>query len=51
MTNFHGDEAKKRSFFKIDNSKYFLSKSNGVILGLVELNDAKGINMAQPMWP
>ena len=51
MTNFHVDEAncrlKKMSFFKFANSQYFLWKSTGLVLGLVGLNDAKGIDLAQ----
>ena len=37
---------KKRSFFKIANSQYFLWKFYGLVLGLVGLNDAKGIDLA-----
>ena len=29
----------------------FLWKFNGLVLGLVGLNDAKGIDVAQPIWP
>ena len=28
----------------------FLQKFHGVVLGLVELIDAKGIGVAQPIW-
>ena len=60
MTNFHGDEAQKK--FKMTNSKklsfstsqkaeQFLSKFHGLVLGLVGLIDAKGIDVAQPLWP
>ena len=57
--NFHGDEAKifflkkkskwptqKTEFFKITNSQYFFQKFYGLVLGLVGLNDAKGIDVA-----
>ena len=44
--------SKKRSFFKIANSQYFLWKFHGAVLGFrVEFIDAKGIGMAQPIWP
>ena len=67
MTNFHGDEAKKFFFFrkkkfKMADSKklnfstspkaeQFPPKFHGLVLGLVGLNDAKGIHFAQPIWP
>ena len=68
MTNFHGDEAKKKIFFfEKKNSKWptqkklsfstsskaeqFPPKFHGFILGLVGLNDAKGTDFAQPIWP
>ena len=67
MTNFHGDEAKKIFFFRkkkfkmADSKKLsFLTSSkaeqippkfHGFVLGLVGLNDAKGIHFAQPIWP
>ena len=66
MTNFHGDEAKKKFFFrnkkiKMADSKklsfptspkaqQFPPKFHGLVLGLVGLIDAKGIHFAQPMW-
>ena len=60
MTNFHGDEAQKK--FKMTNSKklsfstspkaeQFLPKFHGLVLGFVGLIDAKGIDVAQPIWP
>ena len=65
MTDFHGDEAiifflKKK--FKMAESKklrfstptilnIFFQKFHGLVLGLVELIDAKGIDVAQPIWP
>ena len=67
MTNFHGDEAKKKFFFrkkkfKMADSKklsfstspkaeQFPTKFHGLVLGLVGLIDAKGINVTQPIWP
>ena len=67
MTYFHGDEAKKLFVFfekkiKMADSKklsfstspkaeQFPPKFHGLVLGLVGLNDAKGIDFAQPMWP
>ena len=38
LTDFHGNEAKKSQKF------------HGLVLGLVGLNDAKGIDLAQPIW-
>jgi hypothetical protein len=35
LTDFHGNEAKK---------------NQGLVLGLVELIDSKGIDLAQPIW-
>ena len=59
MTNFHGDEANFFFFFeKKKNKKIRLKKKllhqfsfHGLVLGLVELNDVKGIDVAQPIWP
>ena len=58
MTNFDGDQAKKKSkmanskieFFKIANSQKNFGKFHVLILGLVGLIDAKGIDVAQPIW-
>ena len=59
MNDFHGDEAKKKiqngqlkkaEFFKTDNSQYFFQKFHGLVLWLVGLIDAKGIDVAQPIW-
>ena len=64
MTDFHGDEAKKFFFekkIKMANSKklsfstlpkaeQFPPKFHGLVLGLVGLIDAKGIDVAQPIW-
>ena len=67
MTNFHEDEAKKKLFFRkkkikmADSKKLSFSTSSkaeqippkfhGLVLGLVELIDAKGIDVVQPIWP
>ena len=67
MTYFHRDEAKKNLFFfgkkfKMADSKklsfstspkaeQFPPKFHGLVLGLVGLIDAKGIDLAQPIWP
>ena len=55
MTYFHVDEAKKNFFNKLSFStlpkaEQFSPKFHGLILGLVELIDAKGIDVAQPIW-
>ena len=65
-TNFHENEAKKNFFFRKKKSKMadskkphfakrsilniFLPNQEGWVLGIVELIDAKGIDLAQPMW-
>jgi len=41
VTYFQGDEAK---------AEQFPPKFQGLVLGLVELIDAKGINVTQPIW-
>ena len=41
---------KKGHFSKSPILDIFLWKFNGLVLGLVGLNDAKGINLAQPIW-
>ena len=51
MTNFDGDEAKKLSFSTSPKAEQFLPKFHGLVLGLVGLIDAKGIDLAQPIWP
>ena len=43
-------QLKKTEFFKITNSQYFLRKFQRLVLGLVGLIDAKGIDLAQPIW-
>ena len=40
----------KSPFFKIANSQNFLLKFHGLVLGLVGLIDAEGIDVAQPIW-
>jgi hypothetical protein len=56
VTYFHGDEAKmadskKLSFSTSPKAEQFLPKFHGLVLGLVGLIDAKGIDVAQPIWP
>ena len=66
LTNFHEDEAKKKFFFekkkfKMAGSKkghfsappilnIFFQKFHGLVLGLVQFIDVKGIDVAQPIW-
>ena len=60
MTDFHGDQAKKKNCFekKIRNGRFskspilniFFRKFYGLVFGLVGLIDAKGIDVAQPIW-
>ena len=66
LTNFHGNEAKKRKkfcnfFLKMADSKklsfstspkaeQFPPKFHGLVLGFVGLIDAKGIDVAQSIW-
>ena len=66
MTYFHGDEvifyffwkkkskmddSKKLSFSTSPKAEQFPPKFHGLVLGLLGLNDAKGIKVAQPIWP
>ena len=66
MTYFHGDEAKKKlkklkKIFKMADSKKLsfstspkaeqFPKFHGLVLWLVGLIDAKGNDVAQPIWP
>jgi hypothetical protein len=66
VTNFHGDETKKCLFFEKKNqngnskklsfstlpkAEQFPPKFHGLVLGLVGLIDAKGIDLAQSIWP
>jgi hypothetical protein len=64
LTDFHGDEGKKKimkkkfkmaalkklSFSKSPILKICLRKFHGLVLGLVGLIDAKGIDVVQPIW-
>jgi hypothetical protein len=64
LADFHGDKAKKKKkknqngrfskwpFFKIVNSQIIFVKISWIdlVLGLVGLIDAKGIDVAQPIW-
>ena len=43
--------SKKAHFSKTPILKFFLRKFLRFVLGLVGLNDAKGINVAQRIWP
>jgi len=64
VTNFRGDEAnffflfkfkmadsKKLSFSTSPKAEQFPPKFHGLVLGLVGLIDAKGIDFAQPILP
>ena len=42
---------KKLSFSTLPKAEQFTPKFHGLVLGLVGLIDAKGIDFAQPMWP
>ena len=44
-------DSKKPSFSKSPILNIFLWKFHGLVLGLVGLIDAKGIDLAQPIWP
>ena len=59
LTNFHGNEAKKiskwptqkkRVFQPPPKAEQFLPKFHGLVLRLVGLIDAKGIDVAQCIW-
>ena len=47
---FQNGRLKKQSFSKTSILKKKLWKFPGLVLGLVELIDAKGIDVAQPIW-
>ena len=49
--NFKMADWKKAYFPKSPILKNFSRKFHGLVLGLVGLNDAKPIDMAQPIWP
>ena len=61
LSCFQGNEAtkkkiqngrlKKTEIFKTPNSQFFPQKFQRLVLGLVELLYAKGIDVAQPIWP
>ena len=44
-------DSKKQRFSKPPILNIFFQKFHGWVLGLVELIDAKGSNVAQPIWP
>ena len=44
-------DSKKLSFSPSPKAEQFPPKFHGLVLGLVGLIDAKGINMTQPLWP
>ena len=44
-------DSKKLSFLTSPKAKQFLPKFHGLVLRLVGLIDAKGIDVAQPIWP
>ena len=57
LTDFHGNEAKRKIFEKIfengrlkKNEIFKTANSQNLVLGLVKLIDAKGIDVAQPTW-
>ena len=58
MTDFYGDQEKNPKwpifqngcFSKSPILKIFLRKFHRLVLGLVGLMDAKGIDVAQPIW-
>ena len=57
MTDFYGDEAKNQNgrlkklrFSKPPILNIFFQQFHGLVLGLVQLIDAKGIDVAQPIW-
>jgi hypothetical protein len=42
--------SKQTEIFKITNSQKKIAKFQGLVLGLVGLIDAMGIDVAQPIW-
>ena len=44
------DDSKKLSFSTLPKIEQFPPKFHGLVLGLVELIDDKGINVTQPIW-
>ena len=51
LNKFENGRPKKAYFSKSPIFKKNSPKFLGLYLGLVELIDAKGIDMAQPIWP
>ena len=49
--NFKMADSKKLKFSKSPILKNFWRKFHRLVLGLVGLIDAKGIDVAQPIWP
>ena len=43
--------AAELSFSTSPKTEQFPPKFHGLVLGLLGLNDAKGIKVAQPIWP
>ena len=43
-------DSKKLSFSTLPKAEQFPPKFHGLVLGLVGLIDAKGINVTQPIW-
>ena len=43
-------DSKKLSFSTLTQAEKFPPKFHGLVLGLVELNDLEGIDVAQPIW-
>ena len=52
LNDFHGNEEKKKMEKKIKmaESKNLRFSKPGLVLGLVELIDKKGIDVDQPIW-
>ena len=44
-------DSEKGHFSKLPIFNIFLRKFHGAVLGFVEFIDAKGIDIAQPIWP
>ena len=42
---------KKKHVFQTCQFSIYFCENYGLVLGLVELIDAKGIDLAQPIWP
>ena len=48
--NFQNGRLKKLRFSKVPILNMFSRKLQGLVLGLVELINVKGIDVAQPIW-